>query len=61
MSTASSLSGYGKRVGAAFLALLVFVAALLVLFRGLVALSIVLHVLGIALVVYVAYESAPPG
>ena len=60
MSYVDSLPHFGKRVAAAFLALFVFIVAIISLFRGAVALSIILHIVGIALIVYIAYESAPP-
>lgn len=50
----------GKRVGAAVLAVLVFAFAIFSFFQGLVLFSIILHIVGFALVVYIAYQSAPP-
>lgn len=49
-----------KRVGAAVLAVLVFAFGIFSFFQGLVLFSIILHLAGFALVVYVAYETAPP-
>ena len=49
-----------KRIAAGFLALFVLIIAIMALFRGAILLSIVLHVVGFALVVYIAYKSAPP-
>lgn len=60
MAFKDSIQNAGKRLGAAVLAAVIFFIAILVLFEGLVLFSIVLHIIGLALVIYIAYQSAPP-
>ena len=60
MAFVDSVRHVGKRVAAAFLAVFVFAFAIFSFFQELIFFSIILHLVGFALVVYIAYESAPP-
>lgn len=60
MSLVDVVLDAGKRVAAAVLAVFVFGFAIFSFFQGLILFSIILHLVGFALVVYIAYQSAPP-
>lgn len=59
MAFVKSVQNVGKRVAVAFLAVLVFAFAIFSFLQGLLLFSIVLHLVGFVLTVYIANESAP--